>query len=64
MNPSSPTAPSRSATTIMSFVADNQNLLEGALCANVETVPRGASSGHWEIARRARGSMGSLTATT
>src|ERR1700682_6171700 len=31
---------------------------------NVETAPRGASSGHCEIARRTRGSMGSLTATT
>ena len=30
---------------------------------NVETAPRGASSGHWEIAKRTRGSMGSLTAT-
>src|SRR3546814_232822 len=30
---------------------------------NVETAPRGASSGHCEIARRTRGSMGSLAAT-
>src|SRR5689334_19031498 len=29
---------------------------------NVETAPRGASSGHCEIASRTRGSMGSLTA--
>src|SRR5262245_26618590 len=31
---------------------------------NVETAPRGASSGHCEIASRTDGSMGSLTATT
>src|SRR3954468_313261 len=30
----------------------------------VDTAPRGASSGHCEIARRTTGSMGSLTATT
>ena len=30
---------------------------------NVETAPRGASSGHCEIARRTRGSIGSLAAT-
>src|SRR5579859_4811 len=30
---------------------------------NVETAPRGTSSGHCEIARRTRGSIDSLTAT-
>src|SRR4029077_6915196 len=44
----------------------SQNAWRAMPCSpqSVETAPRGAPSGHCEIARRTEGSMGSLTATT